>query len=92
LHSAAAKIGIHPHEAKPLACVLWPLTISSDRPPLLSVDQNAYSFGCCTRRQGRNSGMSPSILHTLQAVFGPLFMRDLERAMNKVVETPADNA
>ena len=87
LHSAAEKIGLHPHEAKPLACVLWPLTISSDRPPLLSVDPNAYSFGCCTHRQG-SSGMSPSIAHTLQVVFGPLFMRDLERAMNKVVETP----
>jgi hypothetical protein len=80
LHSAAEKTGIPPHNVKPRSCILWPLTLSSGRPPRLSVDPNAYTFACCTRRKGLGAGVSPAIIQTVRAVFGADFMRDLEVA------------
>jgi hypothetical protein len=34
--------------------------------------------------------MSPSIAQTLQALFGPLFMRDLEKVLDEVLKKAPD--
>ncbi len=85
LHSAAEKMGIPPCKAKPRSCILWPLTLSSDRIPVLSVDPHAFTFGCCERNSGKTAAISPAVIDTVQTVFGKAFARDLEAAADRPV-------
>jgi hypothetical protein len=80
LHSAAAALGLPAHRAKPRACVLWPLALSSSRPQVLSVDPDVYGFGCATRRPA-GAALCEAVVDTLECAFGAAFRKRVEEAV-----------
>lgn len=46
LHSAAISLGIPPSAIKPKVCALWPLSRAEEKPVILSIDEDAFSFKC----------------------------------------------
>jgi len=46
LHAAALELGLPPMRTKPRACALWPLALTEDAEPTLSVQPGAYDFAC----------------------------------------------
>ena len=82
LHSAAEALGLPAHRAKPQACVLWPLALSSARPRVLSVDPDVYGFGCATRRPA-GAALCGAVVETLERVFGAAFRKRVEKAVGK---------
>jgi hypothetical protein len=68
LHTAALDADLDPALVKPLACRLWPLALSEDPIPVLSVQEEAYSFACNHRRSGK--GLHVGVRALLAAAFG----------------------
>jgi hypothetical protein len=78
LHSVALDSGLQPHKVKPISCTLWPLALSESRPYLLSIDDEAFSFGCNKKRKGSPKKLDPNISDIINALFGPSFLRSIE--------------
>lgn len=51
LHAAALELGLPPMQTKPRACALWPLALTEDAKPTLSVQPGAYDFACNRPRE-----------------------------------------
>jgi hypothetical protein len=77
LHSAALDLGLAPEEVKPESCVLWPLSVTSSRPPVLSVQEGALRYPCNRRR--RACGLDEGVAGILQQVLGEEFLAEVER-------------
>jgi hypothetical protein len=71
LHAAALKAKIAPHTMKPSACTLWPLSISEPPDMQLSICDDAYEFHCTTRLAAPKKEISPALLDSIEALFGP---------------------
>jgi hypothetical protein len=69
LHSAALDRGIPYAQVKPAPCCLWPLALSEDRPPMLTVQDDAYDFPCNSRRKAA-AGLDTGVQEILREVFG----------------------
>lgn len=75
IHSAALQLGLPPFQTKPRSCALWPLAVSEGRPPLLSIQPDAFDFPCNRRRRPRaDRSLDPSIAELIQLNFGPAFL------------------
>lgn len=72
IHSAALKMGKAPYRAKPRSCSLWPLALSEDRPPLLTVMEDAWDFPCNSRKT--DPAIDPGVAELIEAVFGKAFL------------------
>lgn len=79
VHSAALDLGLDPYKMKPAACALWPLALSEDRPPVLTVQDGAYAFPCNRRRSRAAARLDAGVAAIIRAVFGPEFLESLER-------------
>ena len=83
LHSAALMLGLPLEKVKPQACLLWPLSSSRDD-KLLSLDNEALSFRCISRRRKPARELSPSLMEAVRLVYGKTFSAQLEKAAGKV--------
>jgi hypothetical protein len=79
LHSAALAAGLGPERLKPHSCVLWPLCVSSSRPPVISVHGDAFRFPCTRRRRGPAT-IDGGIAGVMRAAFGGEFLSALADA------------
>jgi len=79
LHSAAVSNGADPYALKPECCVLWPLSLTTSNPPVLSVQEGAFAFPC-NRRREPDGTVDAGVAAIVQAVFGPEFLAALTAA------------
>lgn len=80
LHSAALEAGVAPHEVKPHCCVIWPLSIASSRPPVVSVQVDAFNFPCNQRRRP-DGRLDEGITQIVESAFGRAFLEALLAAL-----------
>jgi hypothetical protein len=86
LHTVSEKLGIPLRQAKPLSCLLWPLSICEGETNILSIQDDISEFSCISNNEGHADGplsLCPSIARNVDAVFGIQFMNDLQDAANK---------
>lgn len=83
LHAAALELRADPYRIKPRACVLWPLALSGDDPPILSVQTDAPAFPC-NRARPPKPPLDPNVAAIVAAVFG----RDLTDRIESFLAQP----
>ncbi|MDP7640729.1 MAG: hypothetical protein QGG73_13630 [Candidatus Hydrogenedentes bacterium] len=83
LHSAALDLGVDPYDTKPKACTLWPLYLIEGNSPVLTVQEDTYSFDCNKPAAGRPTGLNPGISEILDSVFGGAFRENVERLLTR---------
>ena len=83
LHSAALCRGISPSSVKPLACTLWPLTLSEASNAHLAICGDALAFTCTRSRIRQRRAISPAILQTIGELFGEKARSEVSRAAAK---------
>lgn len=76
LHSAAIDFGLPPFDVKPKCCSIWPLTLTEDPEPVLSVDAGFASFPC-NRKKTMPEGIDSGIKDTIRIYFGESFLSAL---------------
>ena len=72
LHAAALDVGVDPYKAKPMPCALWPLALTDDDIPVLTVMAGAGGFPCNRSRPARPS-LHPGVADILATCFGENF-------------------
>ncbi|MFO8007535.1 MAG: hypothetical protein R6V05_07375 [Candidatus Brocadiia bacterium] len=82
LHSAALDRGLDPLRTKPESCVLWPLSLTTSRPPVLSVQEGAFGYPC-NRRRPAAPALSASVAASARSLFGDRFSGELAQALRK---------
>jgi len=81
LHSAALDLGLDPYAVKPQPCTLWPLALSEDDPPVLSVQSHIRRFPCIVIRPRPARNLDPAIADTIRTLFGEAFLEELNAAI-----------
>jgi len=76
LHSVALDLRISPVDFKPKACSLWPLTLSEEPEPELSVDRNWRDFPCNTLSDSDHR-LDSGIINIIASCFGVSFLKQL---------------
>lgn len=76
IHTTALKLQIPPVELKPRPCSLWPLTLSDDNIPELSIDKNWHKFPC-NAESGNVQHLDEGIADIIISVFGVSFLNAL---------------
>ena len=84
LHSAATEMGINPKALKPKSCSLWPLSLTEQKPLILSIADDAFSFKCNNLRKGKKSTIDKEIVIIIRNVFGSDFFKALEKTAKVV--------
>jgi len=69
LHAAGVNLGLPLGKVKPKACLLWPMSLSDDD-EVLTLADDALSYGCTTRRRKRSNGLSPAFVESVELVYG----------------------
>jgi hypothetical protein len=69
LHAVEASLGLPLGSVKPKMCVLWPLTFSEGG-DVLTLHDDALSFGCNSRRKNPSHRISPALLRTIGHICG----------------------
>lgn len=80
LHAAALKAQAPPETVKPQSCTLWPLALTEDRKPKLSVQAGAYSFPCNRKRYVKSSRLHKGVAEIIRRLWGDEFLRQIETA------------
>tara|TARA_B100000315_G_scaffold243102_1_gene266094 strand:- start:1246 stop:1872 length:627 start_codon:yes stop_codon:yes gene_type:complete len=70
IHSAAKNLKIPPEHIKPAVCLLWPLGISDEGLPYLSIVDDAMQFHCNTRCESSSLIIQPVFMDTIEQVYG----------------------
>lgn len=83
LHTAALESGADPYRAKPGSCTLWPLALSEDSPPVLTVQDDAFDFPCNRRRRGGRKGLDRGVSIIIVSVFGESFLDTVRLHLSK---------
>ncbi len=76
LHSVALDLRISPVDLKPKACSLWPLTLSEEPEPELSVDRNWREFPCNTLSDHGHQ-LDAGVIDIIASCFGVSFIKQL---------------
>jgi len=76
LHSVALDLRISPVDLKPKACSLWPLTLSEEPEPELSVDRNWREFPCNTLSDNGHR-IDAGVINIIASCFGVSFLKQL---------------
>jgi hypothetical protein len=76
LHSVALDLRMPPVDLKPKACSLWPLALSEEPDPVLSVDRNWRDFPCNTPSDGGHQ-LDSGIINIIASCFGVSFLKQL---------------
>lgn len=85
LHTAALDLGIPLIDAKPMACLLWPLALTETEPITLSVQDGALAFSCNQSRPERSDPLDKGIAEIVRGVFGQDFLDALYRILRSCV-------
>jgi len=81
IHTAALEQGLDPYKTKPSACTLWPLALTEDTLPTLTVQEDAYRFPCNRRRRNARH-LAPEVAATIRTVFGASFLDAVQAAIS----------
>lgn len=81
LHTAALEQNLDPAAVKPMPCRLWPLALSEDDAPVLSVQDGAFAFPCNRRRRAK--GLDPGVRELLVSAFGEAAAADIEASLSR---------
>ena len=81
IHSAALKLGLEPYTTKPFVCTLWPLALTDDHPPVLTVQEDAYRFPCNRQLRVPGHALTPEVALIMDRLFGPEFLQALNAAI-----------
>jgi hypothetical protein len=81
LHSAALEMGLPPHKVKPTSCSLWPLALCEGKPPLLTVQDDAYDFPCNKKNKG--NGLHSGVVEIIQSILGESFLTQLTEILQQ---------
>ena len=82
LHSAALEAGLEPYAHKPRSCALWPLALSEDTPPVLTIQDADGQFACNRLGRPRRDGhLDPGIEDLLARNFGEAFLAKVLAAL-----------
>jgi len=81
LHSVAFQLDIPVIRIKPRCCILWPLFITKDKPPHLTVDKDAFIFPCNIQRNRVNLYPYSSIISIIRDFFGDSFWNTLQASL-----------
>ena len=84
LHSVALDLRISPVDLKPKACSLWPLTLSEEPEPELSVDRNWREFPCNTLSNS-DGRLDSGVINILASCFGVSFLKQLIKSCNDFI-------
>ncbi len=80
LHTVEASLGLPLGSLKPKVCLLWPLTFSQAG-DVLTLHDDAFSFGCNSRRKNPTRRISPALLETIgHFCAGDFSARSVEKA------------
>ena len=88
LHTAAYDLGLDYFKGKLRACLLWPLAVTEDVPPLLSAHPDALRFPCNRRRASDSDALDPDVAEILRGLFGPSFYERLCTAIRERQKVP----
>ena len=83
LHAAADSCKISFRKAKPQSCLLWPLAIFEGKTQILSIQEDAFEFGCNKRNDKNKFTLCPAIAKNIEWVFGVEFRNTIQEAANK---------
>jgi len=76
LHSAAIELGLRPVDVKPKCCSLWPLVLTGQPHPVLSINRLFESFPC-NHKKAIPTGIDTGIQETIRIYFGASFLSEL---------------
>ncbi len=82
LHAAALDVGVDPYRSKPMPCALWPLALTDDDVPVLTVMAGVGGFPC-NRGRPRRASLHPGVADILATCFGPTFRDAVVEAVAK---------
>ncbi len=80
LHLAALDEETTPAGLKPDSCTLWPLSLTSSDPPVLSVQEGAYAFPC-NRRREPDGRLDAGVAAIVDAALGRDVLREIRAAL-----------
>lgn len=87
LHTAAEKLRFPVREAKPEACLLWPLALYEEGAiRMLTIQEDALEFGCNVPNFGERFSLCPSLAENIERVFGPEFRFEVQDAVRKQLQ------
>lgn len=78
LHTAALAQGIESGRVKPMPCRLWPLALSEDEVPVLSVQEGAFAFPCNRWRSSKAKRLHAGVRGLLASAFGEEAAAEME--------------
>ena len=78
IHAAVLAAGGDPYALKAQPCVLWPLALSDDQVPVLSVQEDAFSFPCNRHRYPKRHSLHRGIRQCIAGALGKDFLTSLE--------------
>ena len=87
LHSAALEAGLPPQAVKPDCCFIWPLSVASSRPPVVSVQVDAFNFPC-NRRREPDGRLDEGIGRIVEGAFGRAFLERLREELARLCVRP----
>ena len=70
LHAAAHKHHLPVTEIKPHCCIMWPLAISENPNPVVTVHADAYRFPCNQHRKAGCKSLHSGIADIIEQLFG----------------------
>lgn len=76
LHSAAIEVGLPPVAVKPKCCSLWPLALTDEHRPVLSINRLFAAFPC-NHKKAVPTGIDAGIQETIRIYFGTSFLAEL---------------
>jgi hypothetical protein len=87
IHSAALDLGLRPAEVKAQVCLLWPVALTDDTPPILSIVDDAFDFPCNHRRRKDARRLDPGVAECVERIMGPDFLEALRKQLALRQET-----
>lgn len=88
LHTVGLTLGIPLAQVKPKACLLWPLAFS-EGDTALSLEEDALSFRCNSRRRNPSRRLSPALGEAIGLVYGNDLRAELEKKAKQGVRRAA---
>lgn len=77
LHAAAMRLDLHPYQMKPKVCSLWPVAWVEGERPLITIQDDAFTFPCNQVKDPKEKTLCPAIAETIQSIFGQEFYKAL---------------
>ncbi len=81
LHRVALDHHLTPHKHKPSPCSLWPLALTEDTPPVLTVQDDILRYPCIWMRK-KAKKLYPDIADCIRRVFGDDFLLEINEYLN----------